>query len=111
MIWGGLHWYLVSERIRQLFINNDIVGVQFLPVKVVHKKNYKEIGTFWVINVMQSVKSLRWNLINDMDIFRRRTDTFVSNRLRKLMIQNEANRGVGFLKMPTRLIDRKESLE
>ena len=49
---GGLHWRLVSENVRQVFIKSEIPGVQFLPVQVVHVTSGRTIGPYWVLNVL-----------------------------------------------------------
>lgn len=57
---GGLHWVLVSERVRQVFVQHHIEGVQFLPVKVIRKKTGKEVGTYWALNIIRHAEALDW---------------------------------------------------
>jgi hypothetical protein len=105
IILGGLHYWLISDRMRQVLVDNNIPGVQFLPVKVVHTKWNKEIGPYWIINVIRSVKGLSWASVGNLDFFRRSTDIFVSNRLKKKLEQQQASRGASFTRMPMDLID------
>lgn len=56
-------WISVSERVRQVcedFEECKVKGVQFLPVRVVHKETGEEIGPYWVLNVVQVVEALDW---------------------------------------------------
>jgi hypothetical protein len=57
---GGGYWDLVSERVRQVFVNHSIRGVQFLPVNVIRKPSGKEVGTYWMLHVLQEVEALDW---------------------------------------------------
>lgn len=57
---GGLHWLLVSERVRQVFAQHQIEGTQFLPVRVIHQKTGKEVGRYWALNVVQEIEALDW---------------------------------------------------
>lgn len=57
---GGFSWKLVSERVRQIFVQHQIGGVQFLPIRVIHQKTGKEVGKYWVLNVVQQVEALDW---------------------------------------------------
>ena len=105
LVLGGLAWWLISDRMRQVFLDNNIPGVQFLPVKVIHVGRNEEIGPYWVINVIQSVDGLTWSSVDDLDFFRRSAGIFVTNRLKKKLEQQKANRGVSFRRMPMELID------
>jgi hypothetical protein len=60
---GGPFWMVVSERVRQVceeFEECKVKGVQFLPVRVVHKESGEEIGPYWAVNVVQVVEALDW---------------------------------------------------
>lgn len=57
---GGPHWMLVSERVRQVFVQHRIEGVQFLPVKVIYQKTAEEAGKYWALNVVQEIEALDW---------------------------------------------------
>jgi hypothetical protein len=57
---GIPHWVLVSERVRQVFLRHQIRGVQFLPIKAIHKKTGKEVGKYWALNVVQEIEALDW---------------------------------------------------
>lgn len=59
-LFGGAYWILVSERIHQVFVHHKIEGAQFLPAKVTHKKIGKEVGKYWVLNVVQEAEALDW---------------------------------------------------
>jgi hypothetical protein len=105
IILGGLHWWLISDHMRKVLINSNITGIQFLPVKVTHAGLNEEIGPYWAINVIRNVDELTWSSIDDLDFFRRSTGIFVSNRLKRRLEQQGANRGVSFTRMPMELID------
>ena len=66
---GGLHWKIVSEKVRQVFLKLNVQGIQFLPVRVIYSKTGKSIGTYWVINVLKSFEKLERAKINNLDIF------------------------------------------
>lgn len=107
----GLHWRLVSERVRQVFLKHNIPGVQFLPVKAVHKQTGKELslGPYWVLNVYQSVNSLKdWQYVQNFDIFRRSVTIFISRRLKQLLEEEKVTSGAGFEPMSDYVLGIKE---
>lgn len=57
---GGAYWPLVSERVRLVFEQHQIGGVQFLPVRVFRKKTNNEVGKYWALHVVQEVEALDW---------------------------------------------------
>jgi len=101
---GGLHWKLVSEGVRQVCIQNDILGVQFLPVKVKYNQTSEYIGPYWTINVYQSVKSLNWESIRNLDIFRISTMLYFSARIKILLEQANVIKGVSFTPVADRVL-------
>jgi hypothetical protein len=108
---GGLHWLLISESVRQVFIESKVKGVQYLPVKVVYILNNEEIGVYWAINVIQSVERLTWKFVDELDIFRRKTDIFISNRLKRKLEQRKATKGAYFTRMPQKILNRERNIE
>ena len=59
---GGIHWVLVSDKVRQTFEQNGIAGVEFLPVWVEDSIKGEKIGRYWAIHVTTSVEALDWEL-------------------------------------------------
>jgi hypothetical protein len=57
---AGAYWELASERVRQVFVQYQIAGVQFLPIRALYKKTGKEVGTYWALNVVREVEALDW---------------------------------------------------
>jgi len=105
---GGLHWRLVSERVRQVFIQNKIPGVQFLPVKVIHNQTGKELGPYYVLNILQSAVGQNRTSIQNLDFFRRITDVFISERLKRQLEQEHASSGASFQRVPLLIFGIKE---
>ena len=93
---GGFHWILVSEKVRQVFMQNDIEGVQFLPVRAVLYRTGENLGQYWVLNVIQEVKNLEWNTVRNLDFFRQSTGLFLSGRFKEKLEQAHATSGAGF---------------
>lgn len=50
-------WIIVSKRVQQVFEAYDIQGVQFLPVRIVHKSGV-EIPGYAVLNVLNVIPAL-----------------------------------------------------
>lgn len=101
---GGLHWKLVSEGVRQVCIQYNIQGIQFLPVKVKHNQTGEYIGPYWTINVFQSVKSLNWESIRKIDIFRISTMLYFSARTKILLEQANLLKGASLTPIPDRFL-------
>jgi hypothetical protein len=57
---GGMHWIVVSEKVRGVFQQHKVHGVQFLPVQVIHCETKEEFGPYWVLHVIRSVDALDW---------------------------------------------------
>ena len=104
---GGLHWRLVSDQVRQVFEDNDVQGVQFLPVTVIHNKTGKQLGPYWVINVVQSVKKLEWNLIKDFLFVRRSTGLYISDSLKRKLEQAKVTSGASFRPISAKILGIK----
>lgn len=51
------NWMLVSKRVQQVFEACDIQGVQFLPVRIVHKSGV-EIPGYAALNVLNVIPAL-----------------------------------------------------
>jgi hypothetical protein len=107
LILGGLHYFLVSESIRRVLVDNNISGIQFLPVKVIFEKIHEAIGPYWVINVYREVGSLR-NYLEGGDIFRQSTSIYVSNRTKRLLEEAGAIRGCDFRGISDKLLSSSE---
>jgi hypothetical protein len=108
---GELHWKIVSERVRKVFENLEIQGVQFLPVSVIDSNFGKKIGQYWALNVIQTSPSLKLEDIKDLDIFRLkakggRTATFISERVKQKLESIGAIKGMYFIQVPSRIIMR-----
>jgi hypothetical protein len=97
---GGLHWRLVSENVRKVFIRENIPGVQFLPVHVVYLPFRKEIGPYWVMNVLFDETQTPNNNNIKWDIFRRRASIYITERLKVLLENENVTSGAGFELMP-----------
>jgi hypothetical protein len=108
LLLGGLHWYLLSDKVRETLLSNKIVGVQFLPVKVIHQKTRNEIGRYWAINVFNEVDSLHWSQVQNNDIFRlsrgKKTTIYVSEHVKTILEKNGATEGISFRRVPHSLI-------
>ena len=101
LLLGGLHWLLASERMRQVFIQNDVQGIQFLKTEVVHNNTGKVLDPYWAPNVIQATESLHWENIQNLNIFRcHKTSIFVSEQLKRWLEKAGAIRGVVFTRMP-----------
>ncbi len=53
-------WVVVSDKVKRVFEDCHISGVQFLPVRVLHEKKNKEFGPFWALNAYQKADGLNW---------------------------------------------------
>ncbi len=71
---GGLHWIVLSERVRQVFVRHKVAGTEFLPVKVVHKETGRDVGPYWVLHVFRAVDALDWDRTHWMYPEKRDTD-------------------------------------
>ncbi len=61
-LFSTLHgWLLISERARGALEECAATEVQFLPVRVIHKKKQVEIGPYWLLNVLRLIEALDWN--------------------------------------------------
>jgi hypothetical protein len=107
---GGLHWKIVSERVREIFEKNKITGVQFLPVKILDSRSGQFVGEFWALNVIQTTNSLKLKDTKDLDIFRLAgktgTGIFISERLKKMLEKSGSVRGMDFVEVPKRTVLR-----
>jgi len=98
---GGLHWRLVSENVRQIFIREEIPGVQFLPVQVVHVTSGRTIGPYWALNIMFDETQSNDDFSSNWYIFRRRASIYISERLKRILEYEGVTTGAGFEKMPS----------
>jgi hypothetical protein len=55
-----LHWTVVSYRVKKVFDDCQVKGVQFLPVHVILENTGKEIGPYYAVNVLQAFDALDW---------------------------------------------------
>ncbi len=53
-------WCVVSDKVKKVFEECKVKGVQFLPVHIIHHKTHKEYGPCWAWNVYQEVDGLDW---------------------------------------------------
>jgi hypothetical protein len=107
-LFGGLQWRLLSDKVRKTIVRNEIVGVQFLPVKVIHQITRNELGKYWAINVYNEVDGLHWSQVQDNDIFRRskgnKTTIYISEYLKTILEKAGATEGMFFRQVPHNLI-------
>jgi hypothetical protein len=54
----GLHWMVVSERVRQVFTEYKLEGIQLLPLRIVHHETGEEMGPYYALNVFKGVDAL-----------------------------------------------------
>ncbi|MDI7278020.1 MAG: hypothetical protein QME94_18730 [Anaerolineae bacterium] len=54
------HWSVFSDRVRLVFEESRIEGVQFLPVRVIDERRQEEVGPYWVLNVVRELDALDW---------------------------------------------------
>ena len=103
-----LLWNLVSDRVRYVFEQYQIYGVQFLSVTVVQKQTGKSLQ-YWALNVFQEVNSLRRKYVQGLDIFRVRNvpDIYISSRLRQYLEQAGVTSGFGFIPVSARTLDKE----
>lgn len=101
---GGLHWMIISDRVKNTFEEEKVQNVQFLPVKVIHNKSGQDLGPHWVMNFYISVPKLDWNLVNNLDLFRFSTGKFISARLKKILIKEKIASGASFTPMADRVL-------
>lgn len=105
-----LHYRLVSENVRRVFIEKDVQGVQFLPVRVVHRQTQKDLGLYWALNVIQTVEKLRWNFIQGIPLFRWGiTSIYISHSLKDYLEEAGLTSGAGFVSVPHRTLNREDS--
>ncbi|MBI2832763.1 MAG: hypothetical protein HYX79_10955 [Chloroflexi bacterium] len=56
----GMHWTVVSDRVRKAFEECRVEGMQFLPVRIV-KETGEDVGQYWALNVTHpAVDALDW---------------------------------------------------
>jgi len=104
-----LHYMLISERVRCALVEKDIQGVQYLPVRVVHRLTKENLGPYWALNVIPTVEKLRWNSIQGKDLFRyASTSVYISESLKNFLEQAQLTSGAGFVRIPQRLLDRED---
>lgn len=119
-------WIPLSKRVQQVFEACDIQGVQFLPIRIVHKSGV-EIPGYAVLNVLNVIPALDhehtvWltsekdqveypqlnilkvalnrDAIGGIDIFRlqeSRTEMFISRRLKECLERAGATAGFKFI--------------
>jgi hypothetical protein len=56
----GLHWMVVSEKVRQIFRRCEVKDMQFLPINVVHIETGKQFGPYWALNVLKIADAVNW---------------------------------------------------
>ncbi|PPD59155.1 imm11 family protein [Dehalogenimonas etheniformans] len=56
----GIHWIVVSDRVKTKLEECGVFGVQFLPITVVNDENGEKLGPYWALNVFQEVDALDW---------------------------------------------------
>ena len=56
----GLHWAVVSEKVRQVFKQCEVKDVQFLPINVIHIESGKQFGPYWVLHVLKVADAVNW---------------------------------------------------
>lgn len=105
LILGGLHWLLYSEGMRQIFEQEKIPGVQFLPVNVLYAKTGGYIGPYWAPNIMLNTSSIEAGFASRYEFFRQSTATFISDRLKRLLEKTKVTRGIYFNPIPMKQLD------
>jgi len=101
---GDLHWRLISDEVKQLFEQEEIPGVQFLPVLVYHAQLSRYIGPYWVLNVIKSVEKLRWHYVSNLDFFRWTTGIFISIKLKKHLEIKGIAKGTTFIPVSSKFL-------
>lgn len=109
LILGGLHWLLYSEGMRQIFEQEKVPGVQFLPVKVLYAKTGNYIGPYWAPNIMLNASSIKVGFDSGYEFFRQSTATFISDRLKRLLEKAKVTRGIYFNPIPMKLLGLDDS--
>jgi hypothetical protein len=119
-------WHLVSQMVKNVCEKHDIVGVQFLQLKIVHQSGV-EIPGYYILNVVEIVNGLdfehttwmtdqKWDveypqlnifkialkksLVTNKDIFRilpSKVEVIVSKRLKTILEEENADMGFKFL--------------
>lgn len=108
---GGLHWRLVSDQVRQIFEQEKVPGVQFLPVNVLYAMTGDYIGPYWIPNIMLTASSVEEGFSCGYEFFRRSTATFISDRLKRLLEKAKVTRGAYFLPIPMTMLGLDDSKE
>ncbi len=101
---GGLHWRLVSDQVRQIFEQEKLPGVQFLPVIVLYAKTGNYIGPYWAPNIMLNASSIKVGFDSGYEFFRQSTATFISDRLKRLLEKAKVTRGAYFRPVPMTML-------
>ena len=83
---------------------NKVELVQFLPIKTFYRKKGQDLGVYWVLNVIRSVKTLNWKTVQNLDCFRLSTMIFISDRLKQKLESSQATSGAVFYKVPPKTL-------
>jgi hypothetical protein len=119
-------WLLVSKKVRKIFEDNMIQGIQFLPV-IIELQNGFELPGYSILNIIRLISGLdyehttwltdqKWNveypqldifeialtqtLVDGNDIFRikqSQTEVFISKRVKSLLVAEKVS---GFTFIP-----------
>lgn len=104
-----LHFKLISESVRKILIEHAVQGIQYLPVKVLHRLTNEYLGPYWVINVIPTVAKLRWDTISGLDVFRfGKTSVYISERIKKVLEKAQLTSGAVFIRIPRQTLDRED---
>lgn len=99
---GGLHWIVVSERVRQAVKNCGSKSVQFLPVRVVHRDTNKEIGPYWALNVTRVLEALDWERTRWLYPETKENDEHPTLNIIKEALRREPLEGVDIFRLSVR---------
>jgi|YNPBryBLVA2012_1023415.scaffolds.fasta_scaffold10690_4 hypothetical protein len=99
-LFSALHgWMLVSERVRQALERCGVAGVQFLPVRVMHKATGAEIGSYSALNVVRVVEALDWERTRWLTSDRKVVDDHPILAIVRVALRREAVSGVDIFRL------------
>ncbi|WP_366946575.1 DUF1629 domain-containing protein [Roseiflexus sp.] len=100
VLFSAVHgWMLVSERVRQALERCGVEGVQFLPVRVMHKATGAEIGSYSALNVVRVVEALDWERTRWLTADRKVVDDHPILAIVRVALRREAVSGVDIFRL------------
>jgi hypothetical protein len=95
----GLCPWAISGRAKQIFERYDQGQVQYLPVSVIDVSDGKEIGPYWILNVLKVIEGVDYEHTRWVDPILREKDEYPSLNILQEALRREAVSGAHIFRL------------